>query len=385
MLLDPSLEPNMFTSQIKQTKAAWPRGAGSSIEPSDELQIVYRKYSATTPPLKDQIVVNLIFAHGTGMNKSVWAEHIRQLYDRSKSTDWHLGNVLAVDCVSHGDSALLNKDKLGWGFDWRDGGRDLAQVVKYEGSTTGDLKPSPTTLNFLVGHSFGGFQCTYAAYLEPSLFSGCIALEAVLFVDEQFKELFLMRMQKVRKTIVDSFELMEDAINYYQKTSFYKTLEPQVLKDYVSDELYEIEGKIKTKSSQEAQMATYNSAFFSLAFDQDVLKYLRIPYLHVIGTDAAWNLPQTIEFVQESVSPVLLESKEIKGTHLMFGENLKDTLDTIQDFCQKRANFAKEHYRESPWLKYGGNRKEILKQMYPFILEGNYEKSFWYGRPNPKI
>lgn len=375
----------MFTTELKQTRAAWPRGFGSSIEPSDELQIVYKKYSATSSPSKGQIVVNLIFAHGTGMNKSVWAEHIKQLYGRSKTTDWHLKCVLAVDCVSHGDSALLNKDKLGWGFDWRDGGKDLAQLVKNEASTTGDFTPSPTTLNILVGHSFGGFQCTYAAYVEPSLFSGCIAIEPVLFVDGQFKELFFKRMQKVRKTIVDSFDLMEDAVRYFQKMSFYKTLEPSVLKDYVGDELYEDNGRIKTKASLEAQMATYNSAFFSLDFDQDVLKYLRIPYLHVIGTDAAWNLPQTVDFVHESVHPILLESKEIEGTHLMFGENVKDTVDTIQEFCEKRATFTKKHYHESPWLKYGGNRKEILKQMFPLILEGEYNQTFWYGRPNPKI
>lgn len=375
----------MYTTELKQAKAAWPRGLGSSIEPSDEFQIAYKKYSATSSPSKDQIVVNLIFAHGTGMNKSVWAQHIKQLYDRSKETNWHLGNVLAVDCVSHGDSALLNKDKLGWGFDWRDGGKDLAQLVKHEASTTGDFKPSPTTLNILVGHSFGGFHCTYAAYLEPTLFSGCIAIEPVLFVDGQFKELFFNRMKKVRKGIVDSFDLMEDAVRYFQKASFYKTLEPSVLKEYVSDELYKDNGKIRTKASLEAQMATYNSAFFSLDYDQDVLKYLRIPYLHVVGTDAAWNLPQTVDFVQESVSPVLLESKEIDGTHLMFGENVKDTLDTIQEFCQKRVNFSLEHYLESPWLKYGGNRKDVLKQMFPLVSEGNYDKAFWYGRPNPKI
>lgn len=373
----------MFTKEYKQSSAAWPRGQGSALQASDKLAIAYIKYSNTASPLPGQMLVNLIFAHGTGMNKSVWRHHIEQLYKRNSNSKWHLDKVLAIDCASHGDSALLNKGKLAWGFDWRDGGKDLIHVVKHEAETTGDFRPDPKSKNILVGHSFGGFHCSYAAFLEPLLFSGCIAIEPVLFVDTQFKELFFMRLQKVHKAIADTFDLMEDAVKYFQKASFYRTLEPAVLKDYVADELYAENGKIKCKASIPAQMATYGSAFFALDCDQEILKFIRVPYLHIVGTEAAWNLPQTVDFVKESIPEALLETKEIRGSHLMFGENVQDTLDAIEQFCNKWVNFAETHISEIPEVKY--DRAEIMSKMYPLILEGKYNETFWYGRPNPKM
>lgn len=374
----------MFTTKAKSTDAAWPRGPGSAFDASDHLKIAYIKYSAIQPA-KNKTHVNLIFAHGTGMNKSVWKQHIERLYMKIQDASWVLDHVVAADCCNHGDSALLNKGMIAWGADWRDAGRDLVQIVKHEAQTTGDLVPSQTTLNILVGHSYGGFSCTYAAYLEPSLFAGCIALEPVVYVESQFKDIFFARLRKVERSIIDTFDLMEAAVTYFKRESFYKTLEPAVLKDFVNDELYPSDGKIKTKASIEGQMATYCSAFYSLEFDQDVIKLLRVPYLHVVGTSAAWNLPQTVDFVKESVPSGLLECKEIKGTHLMFGENVADTVDVIAEFCSKWAKFANEHRKEVPLIKYNGDRTEIMRNMTPAILEGNYDKAFWYCRPKPNM
>lgn len=374
----------MYFMEAKTTDAAWPRGPGSTLDPSDRLKIAYIKFKSKRSK-GEKTQVNLIFAHGTGMNKSVWKQHIKQLFERNKDSKWHLGNVVAVDCVSHGDSAILNKGKLGWGFDWRDGGKDLVQVVKNEALTCGDFAPSPTTVNILVGHSFGGFHCTYAAYLEPALFSGCIAVEPVLYVEEQFREYFFHRMQKIHKLIRDTFDLMEEAIKYVQKDSFYRTLEPAVLRDYAADELYPSDGKVKTKASKEAQMSTYCSAFFSLSTDQDCIKYMRIPYLHLVGSDAEWNLPLTIEFVRESVPAPLLEMKEIQGTHLMFGENVGDTVDAIVAFTEKQVTFSEDHRKENPLVKFNGDREKIMKSMLPLVINGDYDRAFGYGWPNPKI
>ncbi|WPK25690.1 hypothetical protein PUMCH_003015 [Australozyma saopauloensis] len=375
----------MFTTERKIADAAWPRGPGSSLESSDRFKLAYVKYTSTEKPAENAIKVNLIFSHGTGMNKSVWKVHINKLFELSKAVLWHLNRVLAIDCVNHGDSALLNKDKIAWAFDWRDGGKDIVKVVQHEASTTGDFVPEPSTLNILVGHSFGGFGSTYASYLEPSLFSGCIALEPVLYSEMQYKEFFFHRLQKVQAAIKDTFDLMEDAVKYFQKASFYRTLEPEVLKDFVSDELYPENGKVKAKASLLAQMATYCSAFYCLYYDQDALKTMKIPYYHIVGSEAAWNLPQTVDFVQESVPADLLEQGEIAGTHLMFGENVADTVKAIHEFCDKRAQFAQTHLKEFPSVKCSGDRSQMLEEMCPAILEGDYSKAFWYGRPEPKI
>lgn len=374
----------MFSVVAKTADAAWPRSPGSTLDPSDRLKIAYLKFTANESKA-NQIQVNLIFAHGTGMNKSVWKQHIKQLFERNKSSQWHLSNVLSVDCVSHGDSAILNKGKLGWGFDWRDGGRDLAQVVKTEALSSNAFLPSQRTLNILVGHSFGGFQCTYGAYLEPALFSGCIAIEPVLYIEDQFKVFFFRKMSKVHKIIRDSFDLMEEAVNYIQKGSFYRTLDPAVLKDFAADELYPSDGKIKTKASTTAQMSTYCSAFYSLSKDQECMKYIRIPYLHIVGSEAEWNLPTTVDFVRESVPGPLLETGEVAGTHLMFGENVADTVTAIFNFCEKQAKFAENHKYEDPLVKFNGDKEKMMNEMFPLVLDGKFEEAFDYGRPNSKM
>lgn len=374
----------MFTTEAKATAAAWPRGRGSALLVEDQLQIAYVKYTATTPPVQ-KTQVNLIFTHGAGMNKSVWKQHIQSLYEQNRDAPWHLGHVLAVDIANHGDSALLNKGKLAWGFDWRDGGRDLVMVVKHEAQSTGDFMPSPNSMNILVGHSIGGFSCTYAAYLEPTLFGGCIAVEPVLFVMQELKDFYFSRLQKIERTILDTFDLMEQAVEYFRKRSLYRTLEPAVLKDFIEDELYEENGKFKCKASKEAQLTLYCSSMYSLDIDQEVLRFIRVPYLHIVGKDAEFNLPQTVDFVRDSIPEGLLEQKALTGTHIMFGEHVADTVEAISLFCAARAKFSEEHRAEHPVVKYGGNRQKMMQNMLPIIYVGNYDEAFWYARPRPKL
>lgn len=368
--------------ELKQTEGAWPRGSGLAINVTDNVQIAYLKYSPAAPVPADSIQINLIFAHGTGMNKSLWKPHIRALYGQ-QHPGWLLGHVLTVDSHSHGDLALLNKGKIAWGLDWRDGGRDLVAVVAHEMKTTGHFVPSPTVRNVLVGHSFGGFQVTYAAYIAPVLFDACVAIEPVIYFDEQTEPVFMRRMQKIGRLLQTQFASRAAADTFYRSESFYSVMHPEALDEFVADEVYEENGTFKSKALLEAQLAVYLSALYSLRHGMPVLGLLEIPYLYVIGTDAMWNHPYAAEYVAKLVPPHLLETAELEGDHLVHAAKIDDTVALILLYCGKRAAQAKELGDEYPVQIQ--DPVERVSELAKAMQTGDWQRTFLYGRPRPKI
>ena len=377
----------MVKLEKKQTHAYWPRGPGLSISMADKLELVYLKYSAEkSEPEKACTVINFIFAHGTGMNKSLWKSHIEELYRKNDGNeDWTIGSVISVDAAGHGDSGLLNKGKIAWGNDWRDGAKDLIEVVKHEINTTGEFLPSAYTRNILVGHSMGGFQATYAAFLEPALFDACVAIEPVIFVDEGAGPFFIDRMKKIGKILREQFSSREDADRFFKKQSFYKVMDPRVLADFVDDEVYFENGVYKTKATNDSQLATYLSGLYSIQFGQNILSLLEVPYLFITGTQAGWNLPNSDEHVETSVPEHLLERAKLEGDHLVHGLNVTGTVDEIYRFAERRAEFVKLHRDDFPEIKYKNDHGSKVKSMFEHMWSGNVARAFRWDRPAPKL
>lgn len=374
-----------YTAEIKNTAAAFPRGAGSTVLPSDRLKVAYRRYKTSQPVPEGITKVNFIFAHGTGMNKSVWSYHIDQLYEMTKdSDDWRVDSVVSVDSASHGDSSLLNEGKIGWSFDWRDGAKDLINVVKHEMDSTGDFIPSTTTRNVLVGHSMGGFMVSYAGFLEPSLFDSLISIEPVLYFDPMFREFFLLRVKKLGKILNDEFPSREVAQAFYSK-SFYNVMDKRVLNDFANDELYEKNGKFYTKASTKAQLATYLSALYCITVGQEALKNIQIPFLHVVGTKAMWNPPDAVEYIRSAVPQQFISTAEIDGDHLAHGDKVDDTVDLIRKFVDERVAFIKERAGEYPEVKYNNDRTAIFNNKWNEMLNGDTEKAVYFGTPRPNL
>jgi len=90
--------------------------------------------------------------------------------------------------VTHGQSAAVNKNKLGYVYGWNDGSRDVIDIVKNQESK--DFF-SQNAINILVGHSLGRFQVLYTCFLEPELFDSCITLNPVCYMDNETAELHL--------------------------------------------------------------------------------------------------------------------------------------------------------------------------------------------------
>lgn len=372
-----------YTTQTKTTDGVFPRGTGATILTTDRLKIAFRRYKTTENIPDDITKVNFIFAHGTGMNKSVWNSHIDQLY-KLGGKSWQVHSVVSVDAAGHGDSALLNTGKIGWSCDWRDGGKDLIAVVKHEIDQTGDFLPGPKVRNVLVGHSMGGYMVAYAGFLEPLLFDSVVSIEPVLFYDEMFTEFFVHRMKKLGRLLRDEFPLMDAARAFYDK-SFYNVMDKKVLDDFLGDELYSKDGKVKTKNTVPAQLATYMSALYCVYPGQQALKNMEIPFLHVVGTEAMWNPPDAVEYIRLAVPPQFIEAAELEGDHLVHGAKVDDTVSLIRGFVDKRVAFVREHEQKYPEVKHGNDRQKIFEDQWKYMLEGDIENGVYFATPRPKL
>ncbi len=152
--------PIPYIKTLRTQDAHYPRTPlNSTVYPSDRLDLVLTVYESRLldsvdsahNDLHNKEIINLIFVHGTGMCKEVWNYHIDKLFrgNDKKDRKWILGTAVAIDAVNHGDSYLLNKNKVGWCYNWLDGGKDISRVVK-------KLNLKGRTLS--IGHSMGGYQ-----------------------------------------------------------------------------------------------------------------------------------------------------------------------------------------------------------------------------------
>lgn len=361
--------------------AAFPRTVGTTALPSDRLRVVYHKYTSTTSPPHGATVINLIFAHGTGMNKSVWTVHIKKLFELSKRTGWKLGAVISLDHVSHGDSALLNRSYLGWTSSWIDASQDLIAVVKHEMETCGDFVPSAFSRNIVIGHSMGGFVAAYAGYLQPSLFDSIIAVEPVLVYDASFTPIFTKRVKRILLILKEEFASKEEAMDWFNSKSFYNKMEPEALDEFAADEITCENGRVFLKTSIQSQVASYLSVILNVEAGQSALQYIRIPFFHIVGSTALWNPPEAVDFIRSLIPSNLLETADLDGEHLVHVTNVKDTVDLIASFINRRASFLSENRLNFPEVKFENDRQAIVKHKWAEVLNGDIQKSVSFAIP----
>ncbi|KAK6456507.1 Alpha/Beta hydrolase protein [Scheffersomyces xylosifermentans] len=370
-----------YTLEKKVSEAFHPRAPGSTTLPDDRLSIVYNKYKTTEVIPADALRFNFIFSHGTGMNKSVWHFAIKNLFELSQKSGgkWYLDTVVATDAVGHGDSSVLNGDKVGWIYKWDEGGKDLLEVIKHEQRTTGDLKNNHYSRNIAVGHSLGGFQVVAAGYYAPNLLDAIIPVEAVLYSDDKSSKRFAKIFGSMAPLLLDDFDSNDDFQEFYRKFSFYKNMQASVLDDFVGDELLITvdpktgEKRYKAKSSAKNQMATYLGAVLSIHKGMAMLPYIIIPVFHVIGDKAKWNPPESIPYIRNAIqNEYLAGTADIPGgEHLVNAEKPEAVIELLVKFTLQRQQDFKEELKTLPEVKLGPNREKIREAQFAKLLEGD--------------
>lgn len=370
----------MFTKLQHTLDAVFPRAPGSTTLPTDRLKVVYDKYKTTKTYPPGTTTINLVFMHGSGMNKLVWSFHAEELYRRSEKSLWKLDAVISVDAVGHADAAMLNKEKLGWGFDWADGSKDLVRILHHEIDANGDFIPTSYNRNIVVGHLMGGFIAMYAGFLEPLLFDSIITVEPVIYFKPMFAEIFAHRVMKMDKLLKEEFGPRSAVEHFYRKGSFYKFLDDRVLTPFMNDDVYEDNGVWRAKTPKQVEFSGYLSAGLSVPLGMQVLRLLRIPFLHVVGLAANWLPPRAVGFIRENVPKHLLHIADVEGgDHLLHCTMPDQTVDIFADFIGKRARFVEENRHKCPEVKFGNDRGAILGERWPLVTVGKTTEAFEYG------
>lgn len=373
----------IFTVEKKEIYGALGRAPGSTLRSNDRLMIVYNKYSNKALNSNDQKVkINLIFAHGTGMNKSIWSYHIKLLYEASRlAKDWVLDKVVSVDAASHGDSALRNAGKMGWIFRWDDGARDLISVVRHENETTGDFINGMKSKTILIGHSMGGYMVTCASYLEPNLFDSVVAVEPVIYSDPSQLEKYLRLFSKIKGLIIDEFADRDEVDEFYRKFSFFKTMRSEVLDDFIADEVIESKdpdtGELhyKAKTTSDLQFTAYLSATVSLPVMMLILPNLTIPFYNMACKTATWNPREAPEYVNSTVPGDIIHPIWLaKGLHLVHGDFPELVVDEFIKIISERANIAIELYPYYPEVRFKGQEDKIVDHYTNYLLQGKIQE-----------
>lgn len=286
------------------------------------------------------------------MTKSIWKYYAKKLYkisqDESFGKLWQINNIVAMDLVTHGESAMLNMGKLGYEYDWRDGGRDLVKMAA-ELDFEGD--------NVAIGHSMGGFQVIYAASLAPTLFKFVVPIEAVMNQDGDVERRFNSRLSAINRALITDFK-NEEYEKYMRNFSFYKAFNKEILDDLIkAEKMINKEGTCSAKTNKHQQMLGYYGGFFSFPIALDLVSGIEIPIVHVTGGSATWNEKESVEVLRKQVK--FLDAHEIKGgQHLVNGEQPDDVIDLLvksfdkyltddESTFKNRSPLSLEKYKEA--------------------------------------
>lgn len=355
------------------------------------LKVCYRKYNSTKSG-KDVTLpfVNLVFLHGNGMNKGIWHYHISKLYEKFNSGRSLpvINTVIAVDSVNHGQSAEINKEKLGNVYNWNDGAKDVIKLLK---ENEYECFERPNTINIIIGHSMGGNQATMVSYLEPNLIDSTILINPVFVLGPEYVESLKLALEPSMKRgiMVNSLSIPRGenwrkiAFGFYRTRSFWKKFNEKVLKNMFEDD---ISSDLKNSSLSKVENVTFNTSAFqqlvayfnsykSTSHLLPTFPVIEVP-IYYISSSLDYEDEDNLVFLRgklNNVKPIDLDV----GTHLVHAENPDLILDTILNIIEERVSFFSSNgdkkYLEHKLLKEcGENYKSKMWQNY---LRSNFGKT----------
>ena len=152
--------------------ATYPRARlRSTRKPDDRLQLsgVCLSRSALSTSLPSSSTRhNVVVGHGNGLPKELYYPYLEKVLESDK-----VRAIYVADLANQGQSASLNRDKLGDDFDWSDVGHDLLKLVD-----TFDLCRDSRCI--LLAHSIGAMGALMAATLRPNAFCGVLAIDPMI-------------------------------------------------------------------------------------------------------------------------------------------------------------------------------------------------------------
>lgn len=347
---------------VKKIVCDWYRSPGAQLRNDKLLWIVYDVFTphvdrdTTAKDNKGLIKVNLVFLHGSGMNRSIWEYYVDRLHLDNEKFVW--GKILTLDMVNHGDSGVLNRHNLGVNFNWIDGARDASMIAMKEFNVIdGNINGSTNQINIVIGHSMGGFQAITCNILYPNLFQLVIVMEPVVISHDMPKEplqhtripqtFFKLLLSKMR----DTFPNKSEYIKYMQTESFYKDAHPTILERLIDFEKLVEGDHIRTKMDKRQNSLCYLTLNPSGQWLIANLDFLTTPVYCIVGGKSTWTPKANNDTMQEKIQDFQLESVK-DGGHLINLENPDECVNLIND---KLNNFIATYQTDASFVEKSEN------------------------------
>ncbi len=176
------------------------------------------------------------------------------------------------------------------------------------------------------------------------MYDSVISIEPVIYAkhDEKYKKQLLGLFLALERTIQDEF-ISDEAYNDWFQSGFFKNAHPKVLDDLKEAEQIEIKyktqtnAKFKTRTSKKQQLVTYMGVPDCIDDGFSLLPLIRVPVLHVIGSKATWNPPESAEKIRSQLkhcTPLDIEG----GEHLVNIEKPDEIINAIENFVDQRLS-----------------------------------------------
>ncbi|KAK9478210.1 Alpha/beta hydrolase family-domain-containing protein [Lipomyces japonicus] len=300
-------------------KAAYPRSKRfSTVNINDRLDLVVNRYK---PKNINAHGFTLVLLHCTGGQKESWEGVINYLFNYSPSLP--IREAVAFDWVNHGDSAVVNEDKLGYQANWTDGSRDLLAVVA-------ELQlPEPI---IAIGHSMGAGQALFAAHIMPRLFYGVIAVETVAVPFSEKARVTTIAAQLAK--LPDEFSTRQEAVQMLNAVKT-KRFNKSIVNRVIDASIYEKGGRFFYKTTTVQETATYASASASLKEIFAALASVYEPVLLIVGEKANWNEPTAIGKIQQQLPDSVTVTIPNAG-HMLIQEKPDETAAAMVRYLLER-------------------------------------------------
>lgn len=372
MRLDDRLNEKYFR-ELRRVDAAWPRARNSVLDPQrDRLVVVYEVFQAIHRADHGKQRVNLLFCHGSGMNRAVWEYHADKL--ASVNTNWVINKVVLVDQVNHGDSWVANQGKLGMEFDWFDGARDIVLVAEKE------LTENYDDINVIVGHSMGGFQSLAAIAHSPTLFQYGIVVEPVIIKSVEQMDpkmeltVFPARFYTaLKRKMVDTFPNKQAYNEFITKGSLYIDVHPDIRERMRQfEKLENTDGTISTKMKLIHNVMCYATKNFSGRRMVALMKFVPCPVVMLVGGSSRWTPPINNETVMKGV-PNCTKIVIPNGGHMVNLE-MPDVVighitDKITEFVQDKQQKATKNTQHLTHAASRTERALFLNHNYRLLMQ----------------
>ena len=319
-----------YKRESKIINAAHPRTFRDStlVPDKDVLQVVYDVYSLIEADSSPSVPrVNLLFLHGSGMSRCIWEYYVAHLADCR--LNWRIGKIVLMDQVTHGDSAVLNADKLGVNYDWVDGARDACKVAQNE------FLDGVPAYNVVIGHSMGGFQALSCGILVPNLFQLILPIEPVALMynakgsNNEYTTIPKKFFKALSGKTKDHFNSESEYITFMRKGSFFPRVHSEILSRIIDFErIYLPGGEIKTKMEQRQNLLCYLTLFPGAKWLLGSLKFMKAPVVSIEGGISKWCPKENQETLKRLI-PNYTRDKIPDGDHLLNIEMPDETLARI--------------------------------------------------------